>query len=160
MKGPNPPDHRLVAGFRGGRHPTDDEIGRPRTSRAYVRARAREGTHRGSHVLFLSASSASMGSSPPRRLRESGRSGALCDGGPLPTIGVSLSLRGAAPAATQEKGGLMFNVSRNVLLMLAVLALVLLILGLATDVGLIGWVLAVIVGAYVITAVTRQRRAV
>jgi hypothetical protein len=52
----------------------------------------------------------------------------------------------------------MFNVSRNALLALAVIAVVLFILGIATDVGLIGWVLAIIVGAYVITAFVRQRR--
>ena len=54
----------------------------------------------------------------------------------------------------------MFNVSRTVLVILAVLALALLVLGLATDVGLIGWVLAVLIGAYVIAAAARQRRAV
>ena len=52
----------------------------------------------------------------------------------------------------------MLNVSRNVLLLLAVIAVVLFILGIATDVGLIGWVLAIILGAYVITVFVRQRR--
>ena len=52
----------------------------------------------------------------------------------------------------------MFNVSRNVLVVLAVIAIVLLALGIATDVGLFGWVLAIIVGAYVIVAFTRSRR--
>jgi hypothetical protein len=52
----------------------------------------------------------------------------------------------------------MFNVSRNVLVALAVVAVVLFILGIATDVGLFGWLLAIIVGAYVITAFVRQRR--
>jgi hypothetical protein len=52
----------------------------------------------------------------------------------------------------------MFNVSRNVLVVLAVIAIVLLVLGIATDVGLFGWVLAIIVGAYVIVAFTRRRR--
>ena len=52
----------------------------------------------------------------------------------------------------------MFNVSRTVLVVLAAIALVLLVLGLATDVGLFGWVIAVILGAYVITAVVRGRR--
>jgi hypothetical protein len=52
----------------------------------------------------------------------------------------------------------MFNASRNVLLVLAIIAVVLFILGIATDVGLFGWVLAIIVGAYVITAFVRQRR--
>ena len=53
----------------------------------------------------------------------------------------------------------MFNVSRRVLAVIAVIALVLLILGLATDVGLFGWVLAIILGAYVIAAFVRGRRA-
>jgi hypothetical protein len=53
----------------------------------------------------------------------------------------------------------MFSVSRNVLVALAVVALILFFLGVATDVGLFGWVLAIIVGAYVITALVRQRRA-
>jgi hypothetical protein len=52
----------------------------------------------------------------------------------------------------------MFNASRNVLVLLALIAIVLFILGIATDVGLFGWVLAIIVGAYVITAFVRQRR--
>ena len=50
----------------------------------------------------------------------------------------------------------MFDVSLRVI---AVIALVLLILGLATDVGLFGWVLAIILGAYVIAAFVRRRRA-
>jgi len=53
----------------------------------------------------------------------------------------------------------MFDVSRNVLVVLAVIATALFILGIATDVGLFGWVLAIIVGAYVITAFMRMRRA-
>ena len=53
----------------------------------------------------------------------------------------------------------MFDVSRNVLLLLAVVAIVLFILGIATDVGLFGWILAIIVGAYVLTAFVRMRRA-
>jgi hypothetical protein len=52
----------------------------------------------------------------------------------------------------------MFNASRHVLVALAVVAIILFILGIATDVGLFGWVLAIIVGAYVITAFMRQRR--
>jgi hypothetical protein len=52
----------------------------------------------------------------------------------------------------------MFNASRNVLSVIAVIAVVLLILGLATDVGLFGWVLAIILGAYVIAAFVRGRR--
>ena len=52
----------------------------------------------------------------------------------------------------------MFSPSRNVLVVLAVVAIVLFFLGIATDVGLFGWVLAIILGAYVITALVRQRR--
>ena len=52
----------------------------------------------------------------------------------------------------------MFNVPRTVLFAVAAIALVLLVLGLATDVGLFGWVVAVILGAYVITALVRGRR--
>ena len=54
---------------------------------------------------------------------------------------------------------MMFNASRSILIVIAVIALVLLVLGLATDVGLIGWVLAIILGAYVIAALVRGRRA-
>jgi hypothetical protein len=53
---------------------------------------------------------------------------------------------------------MMFNVSRTVLVVLAVIALVLLVLGLATDIGLFGWVLAIILGAYVVVAFVRARR--
>jgi hypothetical protein len=53
---------------------------------------------------------------------------------------------------------LVFSVSRNVLVALAVLAIVLFVLGIATDVGLIGWVLAILVGAYVVTVLVRSRR--
>ena len=53
----------------------------------------------------------------------------------------------------------MFNVSRTVLIAIAVIAVVLLVLGLATDVGLFGWVLAIVLGAYVIAALMRGRRA-
>jgi hypothetical protein len=52
----------------------------------------------------------------------------------------------------------MFNASRNVLVVLAIVAIVLFILGIATDVGLFGWLLAIIVGAYVIAVFLRQRR--
>lgn len=52
----------------------------------------------------------------------------------------------------------MFNVSRAVLIVIAVIALVLLVLGLATDVGLFGWVLAIILGGYVIAAFLRGQR--
>ena len=52
----------------------------------------------------------------------------------------------------------MFNVSRTVLAILAVLAVVLLVLGLATGVGLFGWVLAIVLAAYVIVAYVRGRQ--
>jgi hypothetical protein len=52
----------------------------------------------------------------------------------------------------------MFNVSRTVLGVIAVIAIVLLVLGLATDVGLFGWVLAIILGAYVVAALVMSRR--
>jgi hypothetical protein len=52
----------------------------------------------------------------------------------------------------------MFNVSRTVLGVIAVIAIVLLVLGLATDVGLFGWVLAIILGAYVVAALVMRRR--
>jgi len=50
---------------------------------------------------------------------------------------------------------MMFNASRSILIVIAV---VLLVLGLATDVGLMGWVLAIILGAYVIAVLVRGRR--
>ena len=52
----------------------------------------------------------------------------------------------------------MFNLSRTALGILALLAIVLLLLGLATDVGLFGWVLAILVGAYVVAAYMIGRR--
>jgi hypothetical protein len=52
----------------------------------------------------------------------------------------------------------MFNVSRATLVVIAVIALVLLVLGLATGIGLIGWVLALILGAYVVAALVMGRR--
>ena len=52
----------------------------------------------------------------------------------------------------------MFSASRTVLIAVAVIAFVLLVLGLATDVGLFGWVLAIILGAYVIAALVSNRR--
>jgi hypothetical protein len=53
----------------------------------------------------------------------------------------------------------MFNVSRTVLIAIAAIAVVLLVLGLATDIGLFGWVLAIILGAYVIAGSVRGQRA-
>jgi hypothetical protein len=63
-----------------------------------------------------------------------------------------------AQASGENSEVLVFSVSRNVLLALAILAIVLFVLGIATDVGLIGWVLAILVGAYVVTALVRSRR--
>jgi len=54
--------------------------------------------------------------------------------------------------------GNVFSASRNVLVVLAVVAIVLFVLGIATDVGLFGWLLAIIVGAYAIAAFVRSRR--
>ena len=54
----------------------------------------------------------------------------------------------------------MLNVSRTVLIVVAVIALALLVLGLTTDVGLFGWVLAIILGAYVVAALVRGQRTV
>jgi hypothetical protein len=53
----------------------------------------------------------------------------------------------------------MFNVSQRTLGVIAVIAIVLLVLGLATDIGLFGWVLALILGAYVVAAFVMGRRA-
>ena len=55
--------------------------------------------------------------------------------------------------------GRMFNVSQRTLGVIAVIAIVLLVLGLATDIGLFGWVLALILGAYVVAAFVMGRRA-
>ena len=55
--------------------------------------------------------------------------------------------------------GRMFNVSGRTLTVIAVLAFVLLVLGLTTDLGLFGWVLALILGAYVVAAFVMGRRA-
>ncbi len=52
----------------------------------------------------------------------------------------------------------MFNVSRAVLAVIAALAIVLLILGLATDLGLFAWLLAIILAVYVIAALVMGRR--
>ena len=54
--------------------------------------------------------------------------------------------------------GNVFSASRNVLVVLTVVAIVLFVLGIATDVGLFGWLLAIIVGGYVIAAFVRSRR--
>jgi hypothetical protein len=54
----------------------------------------------------------------------------------------------------------MLHPSRQVVIGLAVLALVLLFLGLATDVGLFGWVLALLLGLYLVAVgVARGRTA-
>ncbi|HKC22669.1 MAG TPA: hypothetical protein VKB64_09175 [Gaiellaceae bacterium] len=54
--------------------------------------------------------------------------------------------------------GNVFSASRNVLVVLTAVAIVLFVLGIATDVGLFGWLLAIIVGGYVIAAFVRSRR--
>ncbi len=59
----------------------------------------------------------------------------------------------------EAEEGRMFNVSNTVLGIVAALAIVLLVLGIATDVGLFGWVLAIILGAYVVAALVMRRRA-
>lgn len=52
----------------------------------------------------------------------------------------------------------MLNPSRTLVIWLALLAVGLLVLGLATDVGLFGWALAVLVGLYLTcVAITRTR---
>ena len=52
----------------------------------------------------------------------------------------------------------MFKTSRPVLLVLAMVAIVLLVLGLATDYGVVAWVLALLVGLYVVAALVSGRR--
>ena len=53
----------------------------------------------------------------------------------------------------------MLNPSRTLVVSLALVALASVVLGLATDVGLFGWVLAIILGVYVVAAFVRWRRA-
>jgi hypothetical protein len=53
----------------------------------------------------------------------------------------------------------MLNPSRLVVIGLAVLALILLALGLATGVGLLGWVLALLVGIYLVAVGITRRTA-
>jgi hypothetical protein len=53
----------------------------------------------------------------------------------------------------------MLNPSRFVQIGLAVLALILLVLGLATGVGLLGWVLALLVGLYLVAVAVARRTA-
>jgi hypothetical protein len=52
----------------------------------------------------------------------------------------------------------MLNASRTVLLVLAAVAIVLFVLGIATDVGLIGWVLALLIALYIAAVFVRGRR--
>jgi hypothetical protein len=52
----------------------------------------------------------------------------------------------------------MFNVSRRALGLIAVIAIVLLILSIATSVGLFGWAVAIILGAYVVVMWVRGQR--
>jgi membrane protein implicated in regulation of membrane protease activity len=48
------------------------------------------------------------------------------------------------------------NPSRTLVIWLAVVALILLVLGLATDVGLFGWTLAALVALYLATVAVRR----
>jgi hypothetical protein len=50
------------------------------------------------------------------------------------------------------------NASRTTLIVVALAAVVLLVLGLATDVGIFGWIGAIILGAWVVAAWTMGRR--
>ena len=52
----------------------------------------------------------------------------------------------------------MFSVSRTTLMVMAVIAIVLVALGFATDIGPFGWVLGLILGAYVVAALIMRRR--
>jgi hypothetical protein len=53
----------------------------------------------------------------------------------------------------------MLNPSRQIVIVLVVASVVLLALGLATDVGLFGWSLAVLIGLYLMVAgITRRAR--
>jgi hypothetical protein len=52
----------------------------------------------------------------------------------------------------------MFRVSRRGLALIAVLAFALFIVGIATDVGLFGWGVAIILGAYVVVMFVRGTR--
>jgi hypothetical protein len=57
------------------------------------------------------------------------------------------------------KGETMFNPSRQVVLLLIVVALVSLALGLATDVGLFGWSFSLLVALYLgVVGITRLAR--
>jgi hypothetical protein len=59
-------------------------------------------------------------------------------------------------AIRTEKGDLVLNPSRTLVICLAVGALILLVLGLATDVGLFGWTLAALVALYLATVAVRR----
>src|SRR5439155_23960694 len=61
-----------------------------------------------------------------------------------------LGLRRSRHASRKEKA--MLNPSRPLALSLALIAFVALVLGLATDVGLFGWALAVLLGLYLVVA--------
>ena len=52
----------------------------------------------------------------------------------------------------------MFNPSRPLVISIAVVALVGLVLGLATDVGLFGWTLAALLAVYLAAAAIARRR--
>jgi hypothetical protein len=52
----------------------------------------------------------------------------------------------------------MFNVSRRGLALITVIAIALLILGIATNLGLFGWTVAILLGVYVMVMMIRGRR--
>jgi predicted permease len=60
--------------------------------------------------------------------------------------------------AGEEVAVTVFNVSRRGLALIAVIAIALLILGIATSLGLFGWTVAILLGAYVIVMMVRGRR--
>jgi hypothetical protein len=51
----------------------------------------------------------------------------------------------------------MLNPSRQVVIVLAITSVVLLALGLATDFGLFGWTLAIVIGLYLVVAGIMRR---
>jgi hypothetical protein len=58
----------------------------------------------------------------------------------------------------EEVGVTMFNVSRRGLALITVIAIALLILGIATNLGLFGWTVAILLGVYVMVMMIRGRR--
>ena len=58
----------------------------------------------------------------------------------------------------EEAAGTMFHVSRRFLGLIAAMAIALFIVGIATNVGLFGWGVAIILGAYVVVMLVRGPR--